>query len=101
MINYLQADRFLRHNINMTRDDWDNEAILLDTNGLKCPLPVLKLRKKMKPMASGDIVKMSATDKASFEDVQAFCDSNGHDLLGQYEEMGGTKFIHYVQKRNE
>ena len=49
----------------MERDEWDRQAHILDTSGLQCPLPVLKLRKMIKTIESGKIIKMLATDIAS------------------------------------
>lgn len=55
--------------------------ILLDVSGLKCPLPVLRARKAMKPLAAGDVLHMTATDPASLQDVPAFCETTGNALL--------------------
>ena len=83
----------------MERDEWDIQANILDTSGLQCPLPVLKLRKMIKTIEGGKIIKMLATDKASLQDVKAFCESNQHKLLAQYQE--DATLIHYVQKESE
>ena len=83
----------------MERDEWDITANILDTSGLQCPLPVLKLRKMIKTIEGGKIIKMLATDEASLQDVQAFCESNHHTLLAQYHE--DDRLIHYVQKESD
>ena len=55
----------------------------LDARGLKCPLPVLRARKAIKPLAAGDVLKMLATDPAALQDLSAFCKVTGHKLLAQ------------------
>ena len=57
----------------------------LDAIGLLCPLPVLKARKRLKGMASGDVLRLVATDPAAVIDVPHFCAEAGHDLLGVEE----------------
>ncbi|MGB0844799.1 MAG: sulfurtransferase TusA family protein [Alphaproteobacteria bacterium] len=52
----------------------------LDARGLKCPLPVLRARRAMKPLATGDVLLMLATDLAAAQDVPAFCETTGHVL---------------------
>ena len=58
----------------------------LDLRGLKCPLPVLKARKAMQPLASGAQIWLETTDPLAVIDVPAFCNENGHKLL-QTEEL--------------
>lgn len=55
----------------------------LDARGLKCPLPVLRARKAIKPLAVGEVLKMLATDPAALQDLPAFCKVTGHKLLAQ------------------
>lgn len=59
--------------------------IELDTKDLLCPLPVLKLRKALSRLASGDVVRMEATDPAALIDVPFFCSEQGHELIAQDE----------------
>jgi tRNA 2-thiouridine synthesizing protein A len=54
----------------------------LDCEGLLCPLPVLRARKRLLAMASGQILHMRATDHMALVDVPHFCAEAGHDLLG-------------------
>ena len=63
----------------MTTPHWDHE---LDARGLLCPLPVLKARKRLQGMASGQVLRMLATDPAAFVDVPHFCTESGHTFLG-------------------
>ncbi len=58
----------------------EDEATL-DTRGLKCPLPVLKARKRLKSMEKGDRLTMLADDPMAVVDVPHFCAEAGHDLI--------------------
>jgi tRNA 2-thiouridine synthesizing protein A len=53
----------------------------VDASGLLCPLPVLKARKRLLQMKSGDILKIVATDPMSAIDMPHFCSEQGHTLL--------------------
>ncbi|MFO1032693.1 MAG: sulfurtransferase TusA family protein [Hyphomicrobiales bacterium] len=55
----------------------------LDVTGLLCPLPVLKARKKLEAMASGNILVLFASDPMSAIDVPHFCTEQGHELIAQ------------------
>jgi len=55
----------------------------LDTRGLNCPLPILKAKKALNDMQSGQVLKIVATDPGSVKDFQAFCKQTGNDLLSQ------------------
>lgn len=54
---------------------------LLDTRGLKCPLPVLRARKAMQKLAPGTLLRVLATDPGTVQDFRAFCAATGHELL--------------------
>lgn len=66
--------------------------IVLDTRGLKCPLPVLRARKAMQPLAPGDVLQVLATDPGTVRDFQAFADATGHVLLERREADGELVF---------
>jgi tRNA 2-thiouridine synthesizing protein A len=53
----------------------------LDARGLKCPLPILKAKKALSDMNSGDVLRVVATDPGSVRDFQAFARQTGNDLL--------------------
>ena len=55
----------------------------LDARGLNCPLPILRAKKALNDMQSGQILKIVATDPGSVKDFQAFCKQTGNDLLSQ------------------
>jgi tRNA 2-thiouridine synthesizing protein A len=63
------------------------EPVLLDTKGLRCPLPVLKARKALKTMLAGATLRVLATDPGSVKDFEAFCKTTGYRLL-RHEKNG-------------
>jgi tRNA 2-thiouridine synthesizing protein A len=65
---------------------------LLDTRGLKCPLPVLRARKAMGNVAPGGVLRVLATDPGTVRDFQAFCAATGHELVAQAEAKGEFTF---------
>lgn len=67
-------------------------SVQLDTKGLKCPLPVLRARKAMKPMAAGDVLEVEATDPSSVQDFKAFCETTGDELLESSQADGIYSF---------
>ncbi len=74
----------------------DENAFELDTSGLNCPLPVLKLRNKLKKMHPGQEIKVIATDPGSVKDFESFCNQTGDELLESKENEG--KFIYRIKK---
>lgn len=64
----------------------------LDATGLSCPLPVLKARKRLKAMRSGDILAVRATDPGAPADFEAFARLSGHTLLARGQEDGVFTF---------
>lgn len=60
----------------------------VDTQGLKCPLPLLRLKKALNTLESGQVVRVTATDPASVLDFGVFVERTGHLMLEQYEETG-------------
>jgi tRNA 2-thiouridine synthesizing protein A len=69
----------------------------LDTRGLNCPLPILKAKKALSDMASGDILKIVATDPGSVRDFQAFARQTGNELLEQ--TSSADEFVHFLRRR--
>ena len=65
----------------------------LDLRGLKCPLPVLKARKAMQPLAAGALVELETTDPLAVIDIPAFCNENGHQLLQVEESKSHHTFL--------
>jgi TusA-related sulfurtransferase len=69
----------------------------IDTRGLNCPLPILKAKKALAEMHSGELLKVVATDPGSLRDFQAFARQTGNELVQQ--ETAGTEFIHVLRRR--
>ena len=69
----------------------------LDTRGLNCPLPILKAKKALTELNSGQVLKVIATDAGSLKDFQAFARQTGNTLLEQ--QTIGTDFVHVLKRR--
>lgn len=74
--------------------DFDQE---LDASGLNCPLPILRAKKSLAAMDSGQVLKIVATDPGSVKDFEAFAKQTGNELLESTEE--GGKF-HFRMKKS-
>ncbi len=73
-----------------------NGGNILDTTGLKCPLPVLKAKRAMKALAAGQQLTVLATDPDSPKDFAAFCETTGDELV-EWSEAGGV-FTYLLRK---
>lgn len=69
----------------------------LDTRGLLCPLPILKAKKALADMASGQVLQVVSTDPGSTRDFQAFARQTGNELVSQ--ETRGDEFVHLLRRR--
>jgi len=69
----------------------------VDARGLNCPLPILKAKKALTGMQSGQILRVLATDAGSVRDFQAFAKQTGNELLEQ--QTVGDDFIHIMRRR--
>jgi TusA-related sulfurtransferase len=69
----------------------------IDTRGLNCPLPILKAKKALATMASGQLLKVLATDTGSLRDFVAFAKQTGNELVSQ--ETVGNEFVHILKRR--
>jgi TusA-related sulfurtransferase len=69
----------------------------IDTRGMNCPLPILKAKKALADMSSGDVLKVVATDPGSVRDFQAFARQTGNELLEQ--SSANEEFVHYLRRR--
>lgn len=68
-----------------------------DASGMSCPLPIVKTKKALVDMASGQVLKVISTDCGSVKDMQAFADQTGNTLLSTTEE--GGKYIFMMKKK--
>ena len=69
----------------------------IDTRGLNCPLPILKAKKALSEMVSGQVLKVVATDPGSVRDFQAFAKQTGNELVEQ--QTVGEEYIHVLRRR--
>ncbi len=69
----------------------------LDTRGLNCPLPILKAKKTLAEMASGQVLKVVSTDAGSVRDFQAFSRQTGNELVQQ--DTAGPEYVHVLRRR--
>ncbi len=69
----------------------------VDARGLACPLPILRAKKALSPMASGQLLRVMATDPGSVRDFQAFARQTGNELVTQTQI--GTVWSHVMRRR--
>jgi TusA-related sulfurtransferase len=65
---------------------------VLDAKGLSCPMPVVRAKKTMDEMESGQVLEVHASDKGSLKDIPAWAKMAGHEVLEQQEDAGIYKF---------
>lgn len=68
-----------------------------DASGLSCPLPILKTKKALSDMASGQVLRITATDCGAVKDMQAFADQTGNTLLSTEEQNGA--YVFFMKKK--
>lgn len=69
----------------------------LDARGLNCPLPILRAKKALGEIQSGQVLRVVATDPGSIKDFEAFCKQTGHALLSQ--SQSDKEFTFFLQKK--
>ncbi len=69
----------------------------IDTRGLNCPLPILKAKKALSDMQSGELLKVISTDPGSVRDFQAFSRQTGNELVEQITT--NDEFVHLLRRR--
>ena len=74
--------------------DFDKE---LDARGLNCPLPILRTKKSLNDIVSGQILRVVATDPGSVKDFQAFSRQTGNELLSA--ETATNEFVFFMKKK--
>jgi len=78
----------------MIVEEYDREV---DARGLTCPLPILRAKKALAGMESGQILKIVCTDRGSVRDFQAFAKQTGNDLLRQLTV--DAEYLHFLRRR--
>jgi len=69
----------------------------LDARGLNCPLPILRAKKALTDMHTGQVLKILATDPGAVKDFQAFAKQTGNDLLSQSE--ANKEFTFFLKRK--
>ena len=69
----------------------------LDARGLNCPLPILKTKKALGDLTSGQVLKIISTDAGSVKDMEAFAKQTGNELLASQAE--GKEYVFFVKKK--
>ncbi len=69
----------------------------VDASGLKCPLPILRAKKALAQLQSGQVLKVVTTDINAVRDFQAFCRQTGNALVAQVERPGNV--VHFMARR--
>ena len=69
----------------------------VDARGLNCPLPILKAKKALADLQSGQLLKVLSTDAGSVRDFQAFAKQTGNELVEQ--QSAGDEYIHVLRRR--
>lgn len=69
----------------------------LDCKGLNCPMPVIKTKKTMDSLATGEVLKLSTTDPGSSKDMEGWARQTGNKILSSEENAG--EFIFYIEKK--
>ncbi len=67
-----------------------------DASGLACPMPIVKTKKSLNDMTSGQVLRVISTDPGSVSDMQAFAEQTGNTLLGSATE--NNKFVFFLKK---
>jgi tRNA 2-thiouridine synthesizing protein A len=78
----------------MIVEEYDREV---DARGLACPLPILRAKKALAGMQSGEILKIVCTDRGSIRDFQAFAKQTGNELLRQL--TAEPEYVHFLRRR--
>ncbi|MCP9280890.1 sulfurtransferase TusA family protein [Bacillus wiedmannii] len=64
----------------------------LDCKGLACPMPIVRTKKAMDTLQTGEVLEVHVTDKGSVKDIPAWANKGGHDIVKHVEEADVLKF---------
>jgi len=79
--------------LDQKKTDFDS---LLDTSGLLCPEPVMMLHGAVRDVASGQVIKVVATDPSTVRDIPKFCQFLNHELVTHYQQ--GEAYIYFIRR---
>lgn len=69
-----------------------NAKQVLDVKGLACPMPIVRTKKAMEALQSGEVLEVHLTDRGAIKDIPAWSKTGGHEVLEHMEENGVLKF---------
>ncbi len=69
-----------------------NVKQVLDATGLACPMPIVRTKKAMDTLQTGEVLEVHVTDKGSVKDIPAWANKGGHDIVKHVEEADVLKF---------
>ncbi len=73
-----------------------NSKLKVDAKGLACPMPIVRTKKAMDTLQSGEVLEVHVTDKGALSDIPAWVKASGHKLVDQSEE--NSTFIFFIEK---
>lgn len=86
-----------RDSLNLKQETtMSNATQELDARGLNCPLPILRARKALNGLQSGQTLRIRATDPGSVKDFAAFCNQTGNELISS--EQNGGEYVFQIRK---
>lgn len=89
----------MTHESGLSPDILDVEVVAeLDAVGLFCPEPVMMLHNRVRELASGDLLRVIATDPSTTRDIPKFCLFLGHTLVAQAEQDG--RYLYLIRKQD-
>ncbi len=71
---------------------------LIDLRGLKCPIPVLRLKKELNNETAGSLIKVITTDPATIKDFETFCAKSGDQIVKKHKIF--DEFVFFIKKIN-
>jgi tRNA 2-thiouridine synthesizing protein A len=69
----------------------------LDARGLNCPLPIIKTKKALNDLGSGQVLRVTSTDSGSLKDMEAFAKQTGNELLSSAQD--GGDYVFFLKKK--
>ncbi len=69
----------------------------LDARGLNCPLPIIKTKKALNDLTTGQVLRVASTDSGSIKDMEAFAKQTGNELLSSTQE--GRDYVFFLKKK--
>ena len=91
-----RESEFKNVNSQVNQNNMSEYTEKFDATGLNCPMPILRSKKVLNTLSSGDVLYVISTDSGSVKDFEAFCKQTGNELLESTEADG--KYHYYIKK---